>query len=228
MRAAAAARRAGTRGDAELMLRVLIVDDHAVVREGLKRIIDESPGMSVCAEAGDARQALAALCGALFDVVVLDLDLPGRSGLDLLRRIKSGWPKLPVLVLSFHAEEAYAVPTFQAGADGYLMKDAGTALLLQAIAKVAAGGKFVTDVVAELLARNTGADAGQLGHAALSDRELEVLCMIGAGLPVSQIAGRLALSVKTVSTYRRRVLDKLGLPDNAAMMHYALRRGLID
>jgi DNA-binding NarL/FixJ family response regulator len=210
------------------MLRVLVVDDHAVVREGLKRIIDDAPGMKVVAEAGDAAQALRLLHATTPDVVVLDLDLPGRDGMELLCDVKRSRPKLPVLVLSFHAEDAYGVPALQAGADGYLMKDSGTALLVQAIEKVAAGGKFLTASLAEHLARSVGAGADQARHAVLSERELEILRLIGEGLTVSDIAERLLISVKTVSTYRRRVLDKMGLDNNAQLTHYAIKHKLVE
>jgi two-component system, NarL family, invasion response regulator UvrY len=210
------------------MLRVLVVDDHAVVREGLKRIIDDAPGMQVVGEARDAAQALARLRDGPCDAVVLDLDLPGRGGIELLHNIKRIYPRLPVLILSFHAEDAYGVPALQAGADGYLMKDSGTALLVQAIEKVAAGGKFVTAGLAEQLARSIGTDMQRPRHATLSERELEVLRLIGSGLAVSQIAERMALSVKTVSTYRRRVLDKMGLGNNAQLTHYAVKHQLAE
>ncbi len=209
------------------MLRVLIVDDHVVVREGLKRIIDDARGMKVVAEAGNPAQALQLLQAAPVNVVVLDLDLPGRGGLELLRDIKRDHPRIPVLVLSFHAEEAYGVPALQAGADGYLMKDSGTALLVLAIEKVASGGKFVTASLAEQLARAAGTSVEKPRHAVLSEREHEILRLIGSGLAVSEIAERMALSVKTVSTYRRRVLDKMGLHNNAQLTHYAVTHKLV-
>lgn len=209
------------------MLRVLVVDDHAVVREGLKRIIDDAPRMEVGAEAADSEQALERLKDGPCDVVVLDLDLPGRGGLALLGDIKRIHPRLPVLILSFHAEDAYGMPALRAGADGYLMKDSGTALLVQAIEKVATGGKFVTAGLAEQLALAAGADVTQPRHAVLSTRELDVLRLIGSGFAVSRIAEQMSLSVKTVSTYRRRVLDKLGLQDNAQLTHYAVRHLLV-
>ncbi len=209
------------------MLRVLIVDDHVVVREGLKRIIDDARGMKVAAEAGNPAQALQMLQAAPVNVVVLDLDLPGRGGLELLRDIKRDHPRIPVLVLSFHAEEAYGVPALQAGADGYLMKDSGTALLVLAIEKVASGGKFVTASLAEQLARAAGTSVEKPRHAVLSEREHEILRLIGSGLAVSEIAERMALSVKTVSTYRRRVLDKMGLHNNAQLTHYAVTHKLV-
>jgi len=210
------------------MLRVIVVDDHSVVREGLKRIINDAPGMEVGAEAGDAAEALDQLRAGSFDAVVLDLDLPGRGGLELLGDIKREYPELPVLILSFHAETAYAVPALQAGADGYLMKDSGAGELVAAIEKVVSGGKFVTASVAEQLATAVGADAERPRHAALSEREHEVLRLIASGLLVSQIATKLALSVKTVSTYRARVLEKMDLQNNAQLTHYAIKHLLVE
>ena len=210
------------------MLRVLVVDDHAVVREGLKRIINDAPGMRVMAEAADAQEAMARLKDGPCDAVVLDLDLPGRGGMDLLSRIKQTYPKLPVLILSFHAEDAYGVPALQAGADGYLMKDSGTGLMVQAIHKVASGGKFVTPGLAEQLTRAAGGNEQQRRHQALSDRERQVLRVIGSGLAVGQIADQMALSVKTVSTYRRRVLDKMGMLNNAQLTHYVVKHQLVE
>jgi two-component system invasion response regulator UvrY len=210
------------------MLRILIVDDHAIVREGLKRIIDDAPGLEVGAEAGGATEALDQLRAGRWDVVVLDRDLPGRGGLELLGDIKRGYPNLPVLILSFHAEEAYAVPAMQAGADGYLMKDSGTGQLVEAIKKLASGGKFVTPSLAEQLATAVGGDAGKPRHAVLSEREHEVLRLIASGVTVSQIAAQMALSVKTVSTYRRRILNKMNLQNNAQLTHYAIKHQLIE
>jgi DNA-binding NarL/FixJ family response regulator len=212
----------------DLMLRILVVDDHAVVREGLKRIIDDAPGMEVGAEAGSAAEALDQVRAGPWDVVVLDLDLPDRGGMELLGDIKRGFPNLPVLILSFHAEEAYGVPVLQAGADGYLMKDSDSGQLVEAIEKVASGGKFVTDSLAEQLATAVGGGAGNLRHAVLSEREHEVFRLIASGLAVSQIAARMSLSVKTVSTYRRRVLDKMGMRNNAELTHYAVKHQLVE
>ncbi len=190
-------------------------------------IIDEAPGMRVGADAGDAAHARHLLHTDEWDVVVLDLDLPGRGGMELLRDIKREHPILPVLILSFHAEDAYGVPALHAGADGYLMKDCGPALLVQAIEKVASGGKFVTASLAEQLARAIGGVVDRPRHAVLSVRECEILRLIGSGLTVGQIADQMSLSVKTVSTYRRRVLDKMGLSNNAQLTHYAIMHGLV-
>ena len=211
------------------MLRVLIVDDHTVVREGLKRIIDDAPGMRVTGEAAAASEALDTLRAESFDVVVLDLNLPGRDGLELLGDIKRDIPSLPVLVLSFYAEEAYAVRALRSGADGYLMKDSGREQLIGAIEKVASGGKFVTASVAEQLATAAGpTNSEQPPHAALSEREHEVLCLVASGLSVSQIGAKLALSVKTISTYRARVLEKMNLQNNAQLTHYAIKHQLVE
>ena len=211
-----------------MTLRVLVVDDHAVVREGLKRIIDDAPGMKVCAEAGDATQALARLREGACDAMVLDLDLPGRGGIELVRDIKRNHPRLPVLILSLHHEDMYGMPALQAGADGYLMKDSGAEMLVQAIEKVASGGKFVTPSLAEQLARTIGRAAAPPRHATLSEREQTVLRLIGSGLSVSQIARQMDLSVKTVSTYRRRILDKMNLHSNGELMRYAIQHRLAE
>lgn len=208
------------------MLRIAIVDDHAMVREGLKRIIDDEPELCVVVEAGDPAQALRQLQSMPVDVVVLDLDLPGRGGMALLGEIKREQPGLPVLVLSFHAEAAHGVPALRAGADGYLMKDNSTDLLVQAIRKVAAGGKFVTPELAEQLARSVGPRVEQARHELLSERELTVLRLIASGHTVSGVADLMSLSVKTVSTYRRRLLDKMGLQNNAQLTHYAITHDL--
>lgn len=208
------------------MLRILIVDDHAMVREGLRRIIDDEPELCVVAEAGDPAQALRHLQSMPVDVVVLDLDLPGRGGMGLLGDIKRELPGLPVLVLSFHAEAAHGVPALRGGADGYLMKDNSTALLVQAISKVAAGGKFVTPELAEQLARSVGPRVEQARHEGLSERELTVMRLIASGHTVSGVADLMSLSVKTVSTYRRRLLDKMGLQNNAQLTHYAIKHDL--
>jgi DNA-binding NarL/FixJ family response regulator len=210
------------------MIRVLIVDDHPVVREGLKRIVDGAPGLETGAEAGTPAQALQHLQAGQWDVVLLDLDLPDRGGLELLRDITRTHPSLPVLVLSFHAEAAYGVPSLQAGADGYLMKDISPTLLVEAIQKVAGGGKFVTAALAEQLACAVGDAVTPLRHGVLSARERQVMCLLGAGLAVSEVATQMALSVKTISTYRRRVLDKMGLGNNAQLMQYAIRHQLIE
>lgn len=210
------------------MISVLLLDDHPVVREGIRRVIDGTPGLRVSGEAGDAAQAMQWLQAGQADVVLLDLDLPGRSGLAVLRDIKRRHPDIAVLVFSFHDEAAFGVPALQAGADGYLMKDSGGAELVRALVKVGSGGKFVTASLAEQLARSVSADAERPRHAVLSPRELEVLRLIGQGVPVSLIAEGMALSVKTVSTYRRRVLDKMGLTSTAQLMHYAIQHHLVD
>jgi two-component system invasion response regulator UvrY len=206
------------------MLEILIVDDHAVVREGLKRIIDDQPGMRVVAEAGCAAQAMRELRVRPFDVAIVDMNLPGRDGMQLLADIRRQWPDLRVLILSFYGEEIYALRALQSGADGYVTKDSGARQLLAAIASVAAGKKFMTPSVAQQLAATS---PDQPLHTLLSAREYEVMRLLAAGHAVSEIGKRLDLSVKTVSTYRVRTLEKLNLQTTAQLMRYALEHGLL-
>src|SRR5499433_3363047 len=210
------------------MIKICVVDDHAVVREGLKRIIAENPGMAVTAEAGDGHEALKVIQTEPCDVVLLDLTMPNRSGLDVLKQLHSETPRLPVLVLSMHSEDQYAVRVLRAGAAGYLTKESAPAKLVQAIRKVVRGGKYVSPTLAEKLVYDLGADTDKAPHEILSDREYQVLCMIASGKTVTQIAGELGLSVKTISTYRVRILEKLNMKNNAEMTRYAIKEGLVD
>jgi two-component system, NarL family, invasion response regulator UvrY len=207
------------------MIRIIIVDDHTVVREGLKRILGDDPEMIVSGEAASAEDAMDVLGSGEFDVAVVDMNLPGRSGLQLLADIKRNWPALRVLILSFYAEDVYAVRAIRAGADGFITKDSGTRVLVGAIQRVAAGERFVTSSVAELLA-STAADGDS--HQRLSARENEVMQLLVSGLSASDIARRLGLSVKTVSTYRARILEKTGLQTNAQLIRYAMEKHLLD
>lgn len=210
------------------MIRVCVVDDHAVVREGLKRIIAENPGMSVTAEAGDGIQAMQVIHNEPCDVVLLDITMPDRNGLDVLKQIHSESPRLPVLVLSMHSEDQYAVRVLRAGAAGYLTKESAPAKLVQAIRKVVRGGKYVSPTLAEKLIYDLNRDSTKPTHEILSDREYQVLCMIASGKTVTMIATELALSVKTVSTYRVRILEKLNMKNNAELTRYAIKEGLVD
>jgi two-component system, NarL family, invasion response regulator UvrY len=210
------------------MIRVCVVDDHAVVREGLKRIIAENPGMSVTAEAGDGIEAMRILQSQPFDVVLLDITMPNKNGLDVLKELHNESPKTPVLVLSMHSEDQYAVRVLRAGASGYLTKESAPAKLVQAIRKVVRGGKYVSPTLAEKLVYDLNADSARAPHEILSDREYQVLCMIASGKTVTIIARDLALSVKTVSTYRVRILEKLNMKNNAEMTRYAIKEGLVD
>jgi DNA-binding NarL/FixJ family response regulator len=206
-------------------MRVLLVDDHAVVRSGMRTILEDHVQHVTVEEAADGDAALVALARP-FDVVVLDLSMPGRSGMDLLAEIKHRHPKLPVLIMSFHAEELFAVRALRAGAAGYLMKSAAPEELAAAVTKVVRGGRYVTAAVAERLAADI--DKPQSApHERLSDREFDVMRLIASGKSVSEIAAQLHLSVKTVSTYRTRLLEKMGMSTNAELTRYAINAGLV-
>jgi len=210
------------------MIKVVVVDDHAVVREGLKRIISENPGMAVTGEAGDGNEAIRVIQSEPCDVVLLDITMPDKSGLDVLKQLHAESPRLPVLVLSMHSEDQYAVRVLRAGAAGYLTKESAPAKLVQAIRKVVRGGKYVTSTLAEKLVVGLDSDPSKAPHQILSDREYQVLCLIASGKTVSQIAEELALSVKTISTYRVRMLEKLNMKNNAELTRYAIKDGLVD
>jgi DNA-binding NarL/FixJ family response regulator len=210
------------------MIKVVVIDDHAVVREGLKRIISENPGMCVTGEAEDGHEALKVIKSEPCDVVLLDISMPNKNGLDVLKQLHAESPRLPVLVLSMHAEDQYAVRVLRAGAAGYLTKESAPARLVQAIRKVVRGGKYVTQTLAEKLVFDLETNTTKAPHEILSDREYQVLCMIASGKTVSQIADLLHLSVKTVSTYRVRLLEKINLKNNAELTRYAIKEGLVD
>lgn len=210
------------------MIRALIADDHAVVRQGLKQILGDTPEMVVAGEATTGQEVLDKVRAETWDVVVLDISMPDRSGLDVLKQLRSERPKLPVLVLSMHSEDQYAVRVLKAGASGYLTKDSAPDELVKAIRKVVGGGTYVSSFLAEKLAFEIGTDSSRLPHETLSDREFQVLRLIAAGESVTEIAAELYLSVKTVSTYRARLLQKMNLTTNAELMHYAMQNHLID
>lgn len=207
---------------------MLVVDDHAVVREGLKRILAESGDVTVAAEAATVEEALAAVRARRCDIVLLDLSLPGRGGLDLLRDIKRERPKLPVLVLSIHGEDMFALRALRAGAQAYLTKESAPHELLVALRKVASGGRYLTPGVAERLASHLDPTASDVLHDRLSERELQVLMRIGQGKTPTQVAQELGLSPKTIGTYRARLLDKMGLQTSAELIAYAVRHSLAD
>ena len=209
------------------MVRVLLVDDHAVVRKGMKAILEDHIASIVVEEAGDGDAALIALgAAAPFDAVVLDLSMPGRSGIDLLAEIKHREPKLPVLIMSLHGEEQFAVRALRAGASGYLTKAAAPDQLVTAVTKIMRGGRYVSDSLAERLAGDVSGHAVSAPHERLSDREFDVMRGIASGKSVSEIAEEMHLSVKTVSTYRTRLLDKMGMSTNAELTRYAIEQGL--
>jgi DNA-binding NarL/FixJ family response regulator len=209
-------------------MRILLVDDHAVVRRGLRQILADGLPGATFGEASSAAEALDAVGRAEWDLVVLDISMPGRGGMDALKDIRGLRPRLPALVLSVHAEDQYALRAFRAGASGYLTKDSAPDQLVGAARKILEGGRYVTPAVAEQLAARLDADGGRPPHEQLSDRELQVLRMIGGGKSVKEIGGELHLSEKTVSTYRTRVLEKLQLRTSADLIRYALHNGLVE
>jgi len=209
------------------MMRVLIVDDHAIVRRGLRELLSDEFHGAAFGEASDARQALEQLRKKQWDVVLLDIMLPGKSGLDLLKELRAEWPKLPVLVLSGYPEDQFAVRVLKAGAGGYMTKESAPEELAKAIRKVLAGGRYVSPALAEKLALGVRKDPTRTPHETLSDREYEVMSRIGSGKTVSEIAEELSLSPKTISTYRARVLEKLDVKNSAQIVQYAIRNGLV-
>ncbi len=211
------------------MLKIIIADDHAIVRRGLKHIVlEEHDDAHVC-EAADSNAVLNLLRAEPFDVVVLDITMPGRDGLELLKELKRDAPQMPVLMLSMHPEERFAVRALKAGASGYLTKESAPDELCVAIRKVLRGGKYISPSLAELLADNVGQPNQDLQVSELlSDREFQVLRLIASGKTVSEVAAELTLSVNTISTYRTRILEKMNLKTNAELMRYAIERGVVD
>ncbi len=210
------------------MIRVLIADDHAIVRGGLKEILVHRLEDVVCGEAENAQQVLALVQRHPWDLLILDITMPGRSGYDILGDLKQMQPNLPILVLSMHPEAEYAKRVLKAGAHGYLKKESAPEELIQAVRKVLAGRRYVSPALAEQFARDLHESADQPVHETLSPREFEILVMIGSGKTVGQIAEELHLSVTTVSTYRARVLEKMNMATTAELMRYALRNHLVD
>jgi two-component system invasion response regulator UvrY len=210
------------------MIKVLVCDDHVVVRRGLRQILAETPDIMVGGEAGTADEALALLRRESWSAVVLDINLPGASGMDLLSQIHKERPSLPVLVLTVYSEEQYAVRAIKAGAAGFLTKESAPDKLIEAVRKVAAGGRYISAELAEALASLLAGEGKGMPHERLSDREFEVLKMLASGRTVSQVAQDLSLSVKTVSTHRTRILKKMNMKTNAELTHYAVRNGLVQ
>ena len=210
------------------MIMILIADDHAVVREGLKRIITETSDMVVADEAADGHEVINKALKNDYDVVVLDITMPGINGLDVLKQIRAKKPKLPILVLSVHPEEQYAVRVLKAGASGYLTKERAPDELVAAIRKVASGRKYITSSLAEKLALELDIDREKPPHETLSDREYQVMCMVTSGRTVKDIAEELFLSEKTISTYRTRILEKMKMKSNIELTHYAIKHGLVE
>jgi DNA-binding NarL/FixJ family response regulator len=207
-------------------IRVLLVDDHAIARNGVRLMLGQSEQISVTGEAGNAHEAIELVRRQDFDVALVDITMPGKNGLDLLKMLRSEVPRMAVLILSTYSEEIYAVRAFKFGAAGYLTKDAPTGALVEAVHKAAAGGKYVSPALLEKLASVVGG-AGLASHEDLSNRELEVMKRIAAGDSLVRIADTLHLSPNTVTTYRTRILEKMGLTSNAELTRYALENGLI-
>ncbi len=209
-------------------MRVLIADDHIIVRRGLQHILADAFESLVMGEATNAEEALELVRREDWDIVVLDISMPGRSGLDALKEMKRDRPNLPVLMLSIHPENQFATRALKAGASGYLVKESAPEELVKAINKAVSGGKYVSASLAEKLAADLAYAGRPLPHQQLSDREYEVLILLASGKTNSEIAERLSLSTKTISTYRARILDKTGFTSNADMVRYALDHGLIE
>ncbi len=209
-------------------MRILIADDHAVVRHGLKMILAAAFKRASFGEAADSRQALERVAKERWDVVILDLTMPGRSGHEVLLEIKRGHPTLPVLILSVHPEDQFAVRLLKAGAAGYMTKETAPEELVGAVRKAIAGGRYISPGLAEKMASRLVQDTTAAPHETLSDREFLILRLIASGKAVSVIARELSLSVKTVSTYRGRLLEKMGLTNNAQLVHYAFQNNLVE
>ena len=210
------------------MIKVLLADDHAIVRDGLKQILSRTGDIVAGGEAKDGQEVLRLVRDGKWDLLLMDMSMPGRSGIDLIKQVKSEQPRLPILVLSMHQEHQYAVRAIRAGAAGYLNKDSASELLVSAIRKVVSGGVFVSQTAAELLARETMGGADAAPHTLLSDREFQVFNMIVQGKTVTEIAAELSLSVKTVSTHKTHVLEKMNLANQAELVRYAIAHQLLD
>jgi DNA-binding NarL/FixJ family response regulator len=210
------------------VIRVVIADDHTIVREGLRQLLSAAGDLAVVAEAVEGHEVLACARGVAFDVLVLDMSMPGKSGVELIKQVKAEKPKLRILVLTMHEEHQYAVRAIRAGASGYLTKEGASAQLVNAIRKVAGGGAYLSAAVAEQLALNAMPDAKAALHETLSDREFQVFRLIAEGKSVSDIAERLNLSVKTVSTHKANLMQKMGMETTGEIIRYALAHRLVD
>ena len=210
------------------MKRILIIDDHAVVRDGVKKIFDEQHGAVVFGEASSRVEALQLAREQDWDLAVLDLSLGNQSGLEVLKELKELRPRLPVLILSMHSEEQYARRAFKAGASGYITKDSPRAELVRAVNQVGTGGRYITSTLAERLVFDLGRDSARPPHESLSDREFQVMRLIASGKTVTEIAELLSLSDKTISTYRARLLEKMGMRTNAELTRYAIQNKLVE
>ncbi len=210
------------------MVKILIADDHKIFRKGLRQTIDDNPGMSVVDEAANGYEVLSNVAKKHYDVIILDISMPGPNTFDIIKQVKSDDPNMAVLVLTMHPEDQYAMRIFKAGASGYLTKEADEEDLIEAIHKVHLGGKYVSPSLAEKLAFALDVDFDKPPHESLSDREYQVMLMIAGGKSISDIANEINLGVSTVSTYRSRILEKTGFKNNAEITHYTIKNRLID
>lgn len=209
------------------MARILIADDHAVVRRGLREIIEEQPALHVVAEAAGADELFAALRASPVDLLILDLNMPGKSGLDILIELRRNSIAIPVLILSVHPEDQFAARLFKAGASGYITKESAPEQLVIAIETVLTGRKYISPSFGQHLVNSLTEDHAGLPHEQLSDREFQVLCLLASGKTVTEIASHLSLSVKTISTYRGRILEKMGMRTNSQLIQYVIHHGLL-
>jgi two-component system, NarL family, invasion response regulator UvrY len=210
------------------MIKILIADDHTLFRKGLQHILAEYPDQVVTEEASNGQEVLDKIWHNDYDMVLLDITMPGMTGLEALKQLKNDRPKLPVLVLSMHPEEQYAVRVIRAGASGYLRKESAPDELITAIQRISGGRKYITSSLAERLADDVEPAAGKPLHETLSDREFEVFRMIAAGKTITQIAEALFLNARTISTYRSRILEKMQMKTNAELIHYAIKHKMFD
>ncbi len=210
------------------MIKILIVDDHAIVREGLNRIIQSEQDMYVAGMAKDGSEVIRLMLENEVDVVVLDISMPGKSGLDMIKDVKQVQPLVKILMLSMYPEERFAMRSIKAGASGYLTKEMAPEEIVNAIRTIHSGRKYITSALADMIADELQNPSEKVPHELLSDREFEVLCMLAVGKPVVEIAAVLSLSESTVSTYRMRILQKMGLKTNSDLIHYGIEHGLVD
>ena len=212
----------------EKKIRILIADDHPIVRAGFKQVLSETPDLVVADEAGNGQEVLEHLKKKKYDVVLLDISMPGKNGLEILKELKTDYPKLPVLILSIYPEEQYAIRALKDGAAGYLTKESAPHELISAIRKISAGGRYISASLAEKLATYLNVDMTKSPHETLSDREHQVMRLIASGKTVSEIAESLNLSVKTISTYRTHILEKMKMKNNAEITLYAVQNKLVE
>ena len=210
------------------MLKILIADDHPVVRQGIMRIIEETPDMRVTDEAENGVETLKKIKENDFDLILLDISMPGRDGFEVVREIKKLRPHLPILILTMHPEKYYGLRMFQAGASGYLTKQNAPYDLIEAIRKVSRGGMYISGSLAELLVTSRQNGAGKPGYEKLSDREYQIMLLIAAGKKIKDIGEELYISVKTIHVHRRHILEKMGMTSDADIIHYAIQNGLLE